>query len=138
MDRKFFVPLYNPKLLLVGIFLVSFSLLSLIIYRFHTLEMEQERAKVYTTAVNYSYDIKFNLERALSSVHTLQALLSQNDNIAIRNFEEVVEDILPSYPGVIELAIAPDGVIAQVAPLCGNEKALGINLFELEAQKMRL
>lgn len=135
MDQKNFVPLYNPKLLLVGIFLVSFSLLSLIIYRFHTLEMEQERAKVYTTAVNYSYDIKLNLERALSSVHTLQALLSQNDNIAIRNFEEVVEDILPSYPGVIELAIAPDGVIAQVAPLRGNEKALGINLFELEAQK---
>ena len=135
MDRKFFVSLYNPKLLLLGIFLVSFSLLSLIIYHFQTLETEHERTKIYTTAVNYSYDIKFNLERALSSVHTLQALLSQNDDIAIRNFEEVVEDILPSYPGVIELAIAPDGVIAQVAPLRGNEKALGVNLFELETQK---
>lgn len=135
MNKNIFVPLHNPKLVLLIVFVLSFSFLSFIIYYVHTLDIEKERAKVYTTAVNYSYDIKFNLERALSSVYTLRALLSQNDDISIRNFEEVVDDILPSYQGVIELAIAPQGVITQVAPLRGNEKAVGVNLFEIETQK---
>lgn len=129
------MPLRNLKIVLSIIFIVAFSLLSLIIYYFDTLETEKERAKVYTAAVNYSYDIKLNLEHALSSTHTLQALLSQNDDFFIRNFERVSKNLLSEYPGVIELAIAPAGVIAQVAPLRGNEKALGLNLFEIETQK---
>ncbi|MBV5278723.1 MAG: PAS domain-containing protein, partial [Campylobacteraceae bacterium] len=35
----------------------------------------------------------------------------------------------------IELALAPEGIIRQVAPLLGNEKALGLNLFEDKMQK---
>ena len=124
----------DPKTILVVVFLFSFFLLSLVIYNLHTLESEKERAQVYTTAANYSYDIKFNLDRALSSTYTLQALVTQNDGEFIRNFEEVARDILPSYPGVIELAIAPRGIIQQVAPLYGNEKALGLNLFEAKTQ----
>lgn len=124
----------DPKTILVVVFLFSFFLLSLVIFNLHTLESEKERAQVYTTAANYSYDIKFNLDRALSSTYTLQALVTQNDGEFIRNFEEVARDILPSYPGVIELAIAPRGIIQQVAPLYGNEKALGLNLFEAKTQ----
>jgi len=135
VNREVLIPFRNLKMVLSIIFIVAFSLLSLIIYYFDTLETEEERAKVYTTAVNYSYDIKLNLEHALSSTHTLQALLSQNDDFFIRNFERVSKNLLSEYPGVIELAIAPAGVIAQVAPLHGNEKALGLNLFEIETQK---
>lgn len=124
----------DPKTILVVVFLFSFFLLSLVIYNLLTLESEKERAQVYTMAANYSYDIKFNLDRALSSTYTLQALVTQNDGEFIRNFEEVARDILPSYPGVIELAIAPRGIIQQVAPLYGNEKALGLNLFEAKTQ----
>ena len=36
---------------------------------------------------------------------------------------------------MIELAIAPKGIIQQVVPLIGNEKALGLNLFEVSNQK---
>jgi len=128
------VHLRDPKSVLVVVFVLSFVLLTLGLLNLHTLETEKERAKVYTTAVNYSYDIKFNLDRALSSTYTLQALLTQNDGGFIRNFEEIADEILPSYPGVIELAIAPRGIIQQVAPLAGNEKALGLNLFEAKTQ----
>lgn len=134
MNRSVFLQVRNPKTILVIVFILSFSLLSLTVFNLHTLESEKERAKVYTIAANYSYDIKFNLERALSSTYTLEALLKQNDGGFIRNFEEIVAEILPSYPGVIELAIAPNGIVAQVAPLAGNEKALGLNLFEAKNQ----
>ena len=134
MNRTARVHLRDPRTVLVVVFVLSFVLLTLGIYNLHTLESEKERAKVYTIAANYSYDIKFNLDRALSSTYTLQALLTQNDGGFIRNFEEIAEEILPSYPGVIELAIAPRGIIQQVAPLQGNEKALGLNLFEAKTQ----
>jgi len=71
------VHLRDPKSVLVVVFVLSFVLLTLGLLNLHTLETEKERAKVYTTAVNYSYDIKFNLDRALSSTYTLQALLTQ-------------------------------------------------------------
>ena len=105
MKRFIIFQLRDPKTILVTVFALSFSLLSFVIFNLHTLEFEKERAQVYNTAANYSYDIKFNIDRALSSTYTLQALLTQNDGAFIRNFEEIAREILPSYPGVIEFAI---------------------------------
>lgn len=102
MKRFIIFQLRDPKTILVTVFALSFSLLSFVIFNLHTLEFEKERAQVYNTAANYSYDIKFNIDRALSSTYTLQALLTQNDGAFIRNFEEIAREILPSYPGVIE------------------------------------
>lgn len=134
MKQSTLLQLRNSKIVVILIFILSFSLLSFITYRIHTLETEKTRTKVYTMAANYSYNIKFNLDRALSSAYTVQALLTQNDGGFIRNFEEVMQAILPSYPGVVELALAPQGVVSQVAPFVGNEKAIGLNLFEEKTQ----
>ena len=38
--------------------------------------------------------------------------------------------MLPLYPGVVALQLAPGGVIRQIVPLLGNEKALGHNLLQ--------
>ena len=134
MKRWVLLLLNNSKTIIFVVFFLSFSSLTLTVFNLHSLELEKERSKVHTTAANFSYDIKFNLDRALSSTYTLQALLSQNDGKFIRDFEELTEEIFPSYPGVIELAIAPKGIIEQVAPLKGNEKVLGLNLFEAKTQ----
>lgn len=127
--------LNQPKTVLVSVFMSTFVLLSLVVYRFHTFELDTERKQVEAIATNYGYDIRSMLERALSSTYMLQALLNENNNTRIENFESVANDILPFYPGVIELAIAPKGIIQQVAPLRGNEKALGLNLFETASQQ---
>jgi len=134
VKKRLLSQLNNPKTVLVVVFIFTFFILSLSIFKWHALELEKERIQVVTIAANYSYDIKFNLDRALSSTYTLQALLSQSDNGTITNFESIISKILPSYPGVIELAVAPRGIIQQVAPLKGNEKALGLNLFETANQ----
>jgi len=135
MKKSVLFQLNNPKAIAPAVFLLSFALLTFIVFNLHSLELEKERAKVHTIAANLSYDIKFNLDRALSSTYMLQAVLSQNQGKFIQNFEKMTEEILPSYPGVVELAIAPEGIVTQVAPLLGNEKVLGLNLFEVKTQK---
>lgn len=107
----------------------------MIIVKLHSHELDEDHKKVASIAADYSYTIKFNLDRALSATYTIQALLSQSNYTIISNFEDIVKEILPSYPGVIELAIAPRGIVQQVAPLKGNEKVLGVNLFEISTQK---
>ena len=134
MKRKRKLLLDNPKAVLMIVFTLTFMLLSLIVINMTRLEMEQEKAKARATASNYSFHLKSNIERALSSTHTVAALINQGNGV-VKNFETVASGILPLYPGVIELAIAPRGIIQDAAPLKGNERALGLNLFEAENQK---
>ncbi len=130
--KNFFLD--NPKTVLMLAFTLTFALLSLIVINITTLELEQEKTKAHTTAINYSFHLKSTIERALSSTHTVAALITQG-NGEVKNFETIVSGILPLYPGVVELALAPKGIIKDVAPLLGNERAIGLNLFEAENQK---
>ena len=134
MRRKEKLLLNNPKAVLLTVFAVTFSLLSLMVLNTTMLELEHEKSKAHATAVNYSFHLKSTIDRALSSTHTVAALIKQGNGV-VKNFETVASGILPLYPGVVELAIAPKGIIQDVAPLKGNEKALGLNLFEAENQK---
>ncbi|MDD2383605.1 MAG: EAL domain-containing protein [Sulfurospirillaceae bacterium] len=118
----------------IAIFFIMFTLFSFFAFYLQKIQFNEQKAEVLNAATYFSYDLKTRLERALSASYAIAALISQGDGV-IRNFESVTEDILPFYPGVIELAIAPLGIIQQVAPLKGNEKALGLNLFETANQK---
>jgi diguanylate cyclase (GGDEF)-like protein/PAS domain S-box-containing protein len=134
VKRKKRLLLENPKAVLMLVFTLTFTLLSLIVINITTLELEQEKTKAHATAANYSFHLKSTIERALSSTHTVAALITQGDGV-VKNFETIASGILPLYPGVVELAIAPHGIIRDVAPLKGNERAIGLNLFEAENQK---
>lgn len=123
----------SSKTALLVVFALSLVLLSLLVFNINALEIKEERSKASHLAASYSYNLKSNLDRSFAPAYTIGALLSQGDGV-VRDFESIVEDILPLHPGVFELAIAPDGIIAQVAPLKGNEKALRLNLFEEKAQ----
>ncbi|MDD3342548.1 MAG: EAL domain-containing protein [Sulfurospirillaceae bacterium] len=120
--------------ILISVFFVTFALLFSFTYYLQTIQIREKEVNILNAATYYSFDLKARLERALSSCYALATLLRQGDG-RIRNFESVTEDFLSFYPGVVELAIAPSGIIQQVAPLKGNEKALGLNLFETENQK---
>ena len=134
MKREKRVFLDNPKAVSMLVFTLTFTLLSLIVVNINTLELEHEKAKAHATAANYSFHLKSTIERALSSTHTVAALITQGEGV-VKNFETIASGILPLYPGVVELAIAPQGIIRDIAPLKGNERAIGLNLFEAENQK---
>ena len=136
MRRRERLLLNNPKAVLMSVFVLTFILLSIIVLNTTMLEFEQEKSKAHATASNYSFHLKSSIDRALSSTHTVAALIKQGNGV-VKNFEGVASGILPFYPGVVELAIAPHGIIQDVAPLKGNEKALGLNLLKLKTKNKK-
>ena len=94
----------------IAVFFLMVTLFSLLAISFQNIQNNEQKAEILNTATYYSYDLKTYLDRALSASYAVAALLSQNDGV-IKNFESVSEDILPFYPGVIELAISPQGII---------------------------
>jgi len=75
-----------------------------------------------------------HVERALSATYALAALVRVG-NGAIPNFNEVADQMLALYPGASELVVSVGGTIQNVAPLHGNEKAIGLDLLSFPAQK---
>jgi hypothetical protein len=65
---------------------------------------------------------------ALSATSALAALVQQGRG-KVEHFEQVASKMLPLYPGISVLILAPGG-IGGAAPLAGNEKAIGLNLFQ--------
>lgn len=72
--------------------------------------------------------IERRLERSLSATRILALEVRQQGGI-IKDFEGFADAVLVSTGGVANLQLAPDGVIAQIHPLAGNEKAIGHNLL---------
>jgi PAS domain S-box-containing protein len=93
-------------------------------------EMLQHDAEIHAAA------IRRNVDRALSATYPLAALIRQGGGVA-EDFAGLATQMLPLYPGVSALALAPGGVVSEIVPLAGNERALGLDLLrdpELDAE----
>ena len=78
----------------------------------------------------YAYSIEQQFNISTSATYTLATLLRHN-NGQLEQFDLIAEDIMHYHQGVISnLQLAPNGVITQIHPLIGNEKALGHDLFK--------
>ncbi len=80
-----------------------------------------------------SHLLRNNIDQILALSYPLSAMIEQEG--AVYNFQAVGEKIISYYPNISEIAIAPEGIIEQVVPLSGNEKALGLDLLSDPAQK---
>ena len=72
--------------------------------------------------------LQLNINHALSATSALAALVRQGGG-QVPHFEAVGAEILKLYPGIGAVQLAPAGVVRQVVPLAGNEKALGHDLL---------
>ena len=54
----------------------------------------------------------------------------QQANGQPEGFEALAAQLLPYYHGASAMALAPDGVVRQIVPLIGNEKAIGHDLLK--------
>jgi len=79
-------------------------------------------------AAEHADALQQQIYRALSATDALAALVEQAGG-DLRNFELAARGLLPRYPGVSALQVAPGGVIAASVPLAGNEKAIGHDLL---------
>jgi len=129
------VNIRHPKLpWIVGglVFLLAAIVSGVIVWQFDQHSRDYERARAARLAADHVHSIEYTIEHALSASQTLAALVRLG-NGSVPGFESIAATILPSYPGVSALALAPGGVVRHMAPIAGNEAAIGLDLLNTPA-----
>jgi len=119
----------HPKKLAWGVFLASLLISATLIWQQDQQRLRVLRAQAHALASDRAEAIAHRLERALSVVYAMAALVQQAHG-AVSNFDEVASTMLPNYPGASVLIQAPGGVISHAVPREGNEQAIGLDLLK--------
>ncbi|MFH2065616.1 MAG: CHASE domain-containing protein [Pseudomonadota bacterium] len=96
--------------------------------------MIENRSSILEIAASHAYSIERQLSRSLSATYALAAMLKYYGEI--KNFEEIADHIIINYGGISSLQLAPQGIVTQIHPLAGNEKAIGHNLLQDPARRI--
>jgi len=116
------------------VFLIAAVLSGLLVWQLEQQSLDDERARVARLAGEHAHVIEHTIEHALTAAHILAALVRQG-NGSVADFDAIAGKLLPFYPGASELALAPGGVIRNVAPMPGNEMAIGLDLLTTPTQR---
>lgn len=110
------------------VFLLYVVLATALIWYSEKVRIEHERARVSYLAGERAIAIQSNIEQAMSSAYALGSMveLTKGD---LKEFDRLANTLRMFYPGISALELAPGGVIQRIAPLAGNEKAIGHNLL---------
>ncbi len=117
----------------IAVFLLAAVLSGGIVWQQEQHVREDERARVASLAGDHAHTLERSLEHTLSAAVALAALVRQGHG-SVPGFEAMADTMLPFYPEASELALAPGGVVREIAPLRGNEKAIGLDLLNFPAQ----
>lgn len=114
---------------LAGIAFLAFLAVGLVLVSHveHTRTLEKKRLAL-NVAVDHAHSLQLQIDQALSATYALAALVRQGGG-GVRNFETVGKEMLPLYPGISSLQLAPRGIVSQIVPKAGNEAALGHDLL---------
>ncbi len=126
--------LRNPVLVAVIVGVVTAAVAANLIWRDENVRLRDVRAVAANTAIDRARSIERHLQRTLAATNELAALVRLGQG-SVPGFDAIAAEMLPFYPGVSELALAPGGVISHVAPVAGNERALGLDLLRHPAQR---
>jgi PAS domain S-box-containing protein len=117
------------KIIVSVTFFLSLLLFGTIVFILEKKDYVTTQQNVMLVAKEYGNTLSRRIDYSLSSAYTLKILLSQgNGNLS--NFHEIAAELLKTYPYLIELNLAPDGIVKEIEPFIGNEKALGLNVLE--------
>jgi len=92
-------------------------------------EIAQQRAQAADVAQSHVRALQIGLDRTLSAANTLAVLVQQGHG-RVAEFEATANRILPLYPGVHGLSLAPGGVIQEAVPMADKAVVLGQNLLQ--------
>ncbi|WP_040042699.1 CHASE domain-containing protein, partial [Noviherbaspirillum autotrophicum] len=110
------------------VFIVCALAAAVLIWFTETSRIEQERSRVSNLAGEYALALQMNIENALSATYALATMIELNHGNR-RDFATTAAALRSFYPGIAALELAPGGVVSDISPLAGNEKALGHNLL---------
>ncbi len=97
-------------------------------------QKQERRQTVSQIAANSARSLERQLFRSLSATNALAAILRQNGRI--ENFDALAAGMINVYGGIDALQLVPNGVISQVYPLAGNERAVGFNILGDPARRI--
>ena len=109
-------------------FLVAGVVSSVVLYRVEQSRMAAERSRAESLASTVLRKLGGQLNLALSSTYALAAMVRQGRG-TFPAFPSIAAEMLPLYPGVSSLQLAPNGIVTHVVPVAGNEKAVGHDLL---------
>ena len=117
-----------PLILATLVFLVTALAAEALIWRLEQHRLQEERARVLNLASDHAYDFQRRLDQGLSATYALAALVRQGQG-TIADFHSLATQMLPFYPEVSALGLAPRGVVQFIVPLAGNEGAIGHDML---------
>ena len=125
-DSRFAIHSRKPLSVAIAVFLIALLTMGLAIWKLEKRDIEAERLRYSVLAGNHAYAIQISMERALSATYAVAAVVRQNKG-QVTDFEGLGKEMLPLYPGISSMALAPGGVVRYVAPLEGNQRAIGLD-----------
>lgn len=90
--------------------------------------LEQEAIKMERISFTQSNKLTTVLNKLLYKTQAISALMIQKNGM-IDGFEKIAATLVDD-PAILNVLLAPDGVVSSVYPLEGNEAVLGLNFFE--------
>ena len=124
----------RPRRVGAAVFVIACVAAAAAIAQSEQTRRQHERALVAAHIRDHAHFLENYVNRALSASYALAALVEVGRG-DVPDFDAVAARLLPRYPGASEVLLAPDGVIRHIAPLQGNERALGLDLLSYPGQK---
>jgi sensor domain CHASE-containing protein len=121
-------PVRRARILTAAVFALSALVTTAMIWRSENHRLEHERIRTEELALQYTHAAQLSIEQALSSAYAVGTLVKLG-NGKVQDFDTTAATLLTFYPGASALELAPGGVVRQVIPLAGNERAVGHNLL---------
>jgi diguanylate cyclase (GGDEF)-like protein/PAS domain S-box-containing protein len=115
-----------PRGIATLVFIVSAIACGVIGWLIEDDHLRNLRAEVVIDADGYAREIQGKVQHAMSPAYALAALLKLG-NGSLLNFEQLAPELMALNPDVISLSLSPGGIVRQIVPLAGNEKAIGLD-----------
>jgi len=108
--------------------LVSLILCGILIGAAINHKVQIDKLQVEELILEINIQMKDEIARLLSKAQALSALVIQG-NGSIDDFDKIASTIIADDPSILNLLLAPDGIVSEVYPLPGNDAVIGWNFF---------
>ena len=118
----------RATLIAVAVFVLAAAVSGWLVWKQERLRQQTLRSVLQDIAASRAHDIAQQLAQSLSATYPLAALVRLGGG-SFPDFDGVATQMLPYYPAVAELQIAPDGITRRIVPATSNRAGIGRNLL---------
>ena len=124
------IQFYNYPLYLVAIIAIVVVLLLSVVTGYLIQSAERNHAQVYYTesAQLAARKIEHQLSSSLAATYSLATMIKYGDG-KLPEFEIVADELIRQIGGISALQLAPGGIVREIYPLAGHEKAIGHDIL---------